>query len=298
MIQDEIDLFLSALMLEKGLAQNSCVAYKKDLQLFAEYLKLRHIERADDIEREDIVEFIETEREVGKRSTTRARRIAAIRMWLKYLREHKLIKRNPADLLDSQKRDFTLPRTLSEAEVDKLLEDIKGLDPKDLRDRAMLEVMYGCGLRVSEICELKIDALVADGELLRIYGKGSKERVVPIGSAAGKALNDYFASARGVFTKGNLNENHIFVTRFGKKFTRQAIFKIIRERAIESGIEVERISPHVLRHSFASHMLARGADIRAIQEMLGHVDIGTTQIYTHVDNASFSRLHRKYHPRA
>ncbi len=179
-----------------------------------------------------------------------------------------------------------------------MLDEVKGDDPISLRDRAILEVMYGCGLRVSELCELKREDIVADGELLRILGKGSKERIVPIGTAAGRALTAYLEGSRESFSKGNLAESHIFLTRLGRPFTRQGIFKIVRTRAAAVGIAADRISPHVLRHCFASHMLSHGADIRAIQELLGHADIGTTQIYTHVDTARFSDIHRQYHPRA
>jgi integrase/recombinase XerD len=158
--------------------------------------------------------------------------------------------------------------------------------------------MYGCGLRVSEACELEFENLIADGELLRVFGKGSKERVVPIGAAAGRALTEYFNSARETFVRGNGGERHLFVTRLGRRFTRQGMFKIVKERAAAAGIAPERISPHVLRHCFASHMLARGADIRSLQELLGHADIGTTQIYTHVNARFLGDIHRRYHPRA
>lgn len=179
-----------------------------------------------------------------------------------------------------------------------MLDEVKDEDPTSLRDRAILEVMYGCGLRVSELCELKREDIVAEGELLRILGKGSKERIVPIGGAAGRALTAYLEGSRESFARGDLSESHIFLTRLGRPFTRQGIFKIVRARAAAVGIAADRISPHVLRHCFASHMLSHGADIRAIQELLGHADIGTTQVYTHVDTARFGDIHRKFHPRA
>ena len=179
-----------------------------------------------------------------------------------------------------------------------MLDEIAGEDPRSLRDRAMLEVMYGCGLRVSELCNLKGEDLVGDGELLRILGKGSKERIVPIGSSAGRALTRYLEGAREFFAHGNLAETHVFLSRLGRPLTRQGVFKIVRERSAAVGIAANRISPHVLRHCYASHMLAHGADIRAIQELLGHADIGTTQVYTHVDTAKFGEIHRRYHPRA
>jgi integrase/recombinase XerD len=156
--------------------------------------------------------------------------------------------------------------------------------------------MYSCGLRVSEVCSLKVEDIVADGELLRIFGKGSKERLVPIGGTAGRALQKYIDVSRPSFGRGDLSNTYLFLTRLGKPFTRQGVFKVVKERAVAVGIDEARISPHVLRHCFASHMLSHGADIRAIQELLGHSDISTTQIYTHVDAARFFEIH-KLHPR-
>ena len=296
MIADEVEDFISALMLEKGMASNTCVSYRSDLLFFAAFLKRRGKTAADAITREDIVEFLRTERDDGLASSTRARRTAAIRQWLKYLKDRRVIAHDPSELLDAPKKDRALPKTLSEKEVFAMLDAVDGDDPRSLRDRAVLEVLYGCGMRVSELCAFKVEDVVADGELVRIFGKGSKERLVPIGGAAARALTDYLDRARMFFTKGNLSETHVFVTRLGGPFTRQGIFKIIKERALAVDIAAERISPHVLRHCFASHMLAHGADIRAIQELLGHSDIGTTQIYTHVDRARFAEIH-KLHPR-
>lgn len=294
----EIEEFLLALSLERGMADATCTAYAADLALFADYLGRQGRARAAEITRSDIDGFLREECDAALKSSTRARRTAAIRTWLKYLKERKLIEENPAELLDPPKRELQLPRVLSEEEVAAMIDAVKGRGPRELRDRAMLEVMYGCGLRVSEVCNLTLDAVVADGELLRIFGKGSKERLVPIGGAAGRALAAYCASARDSFTRGNNAETHVFVTRLGGPFTRQGIFGIVKSRAAAVGIAADRISPHVLRHCFASHMLAHGADIRAIQELLGHADIGTTQVYTHVDVARFGDIHRQFHPRA
>lgn len=296
MIADEIEAFISALEFERGMAANTCVGYASDLRFFSRWLGTHGRKTANDITREDIAGFLREEREAGMKGSTRARRIAAIRMWLKYLKERRMIKVNPSELMDPPKKEIVLPRVLSESEVSAMLDAIEGDSPRDLRDRAMLEMLYGCGLRVSELCDLTMDAFVADGELVRVSGKGSKERIVPVGKAAGRALDTYFACARGKFTKGNLAETHVFVTRLGGAFTRQGIFKIIRERAAAVGIAADKVSPHVLRHCFASHMLAHGADIRVIQELLGHADIGTTQVYTHVDTARLSEIH-KLHPR-
>ena len=296
MFTDDISDYIAALELERGLSHNTCVSYASDLHFFEAFLEKRGKTAAREITREDIADFLGEERADGKKSSTRARRAIAIRTWLRYLHERHLIAKNPAELMDPPRRAQPLPRILTEDEVTALIEKVDGLDPRSLRDRAILEILYGCGLRVSELCNLKMEDIIADGELLRIFGKGSKMRVVPIGGAAGRALNAYFASARETFTHGNRAEQHVFATRLAKPFTRQGIFKIIKQRAAAVGIALERISPHVLRHSFASHMLNHGADIRAIQELLGHADIGTTQIYTHVDVGHFEEIHR-LHPR-
>ena len=294
----DIEDFIAALALERGMSEKTCIGYGSDLRLFVAYLKRKKIENAADVKREDIVAFLANEREKGMKGSTRSRRTAAIRMFFRYLKERRRIAQNPSDLMDTPKKALALPRVLAEAEVFAMLDEVKGEDPISLRDRAILEVMYGCGLRVSELCELKREDIVANGELLRILGKGSKERIVPIGTAAGRALTAYLEGSRESFAKGNLSEGHIFLTRLGRPFTRQGVFKIVRTRAAAVGIAADRISPHVLRHCFASHMLSHGADIRAIQELLGHADIGTTQVYTHVDTARFGDIHRKYHPRA
>ena len=297
MIDSDIDEFIGSLRYERSMAENTCAAYARDLRFFSQYLKKRGISAAGDVKREDIAGFLGEQRSEGRKSTTRARRATSIKVFFKFLRERRFVATNPAELLEPPKKAKALPRVLSEEETFRMLDKVDGTDPRDLRDRAMLEVMYGCGLRVSELCAMKTEDIIADGELLRVIGKGSKERIVPIGRAAGRALVAYLASARDVFTKGDLSVGHVFVTRLKKPFTRQAVFKLIRERALAAGIAPERISPHVLRHCFASHMLQHGADIRAIQELLGHADIGTTQIYTHVDATRFGDIHRRFHPR-
>jgi integrase/recombinase XerD len=185
-----------------------------------------------------------------------------------------------------------------EEEISTMIDGIEGNDARSLRDKAILEILYGCGMRVSELCEFKTEDFVSNGELIRILGKGRKERVVPIGRKAADALLAYYAAARDSFLKAGAFSEYVFITRLGGKFTRQGIFKIIKERAIASGVDHERVSPHVLRHSFAPHMLQHGADIRAIQEMLGHSDISTTQVYTHIDISRIGEIHKTFHPRA
>ncbi len=284
------------MLVESGGAENTRTSYLSDLSFFSTFLSGRGKTEAQDVTLDDIVEFLQEERRDGLKASTRARRAAAIRAFFKYLKFERRIKTSPAELLETAKIGRRLPRVLSEKEVFDMIDACKGEDPRNVRDRAILELLYGCGLRVSELCDLATDDIVGDGSLLRIIGKGDKERLVPIGHAAGDALNVYIGSARHFFTRGDLGVRPVFVTRLKDKFTRRGILKIVKERAIAVGIDPKRISPHVLRHCFASHMLSRGADIRAIQELLGHADISTTQIYTHVDPAHFEEIHA-HHPR-
>ena len=295
-LDSDIETFLSVVALEKGESENTVASYGSDLRFFAKFLAKRGKTSSAAVTREDVVAFLGEARDDGLARLTRARRTAAIRMFFRALKERRLVPHDPTELLEAPKKALVLPRVLSEEEVFAMLDAVKDEDARDLRDRALLELLYGSGLRVSEACALTLDDLVADGELVRVLGKGSKERVVPMGGAAARALKTYFDKARESFTRGNLAERHVFLTRLGKPFTRQGVFKVVRERATAVGISADRISPHVLRHCFASHLLAHGADIRAIQEMLGHADIGTTQIYTHVDAQRFAEVHR-LHPR-
>ena len=297
-LDSDIGDFCAAILLERGQSKNTELSYGRDLRAFASFLRQRKILAADAVAHDDIVDFLADGRDSGLAGTTRRRRTAAIRMFFRFLKERRRIAADPAELMDAPKRERILPRVLSEEEVFRMLDETAGEDARTLRDRAMLEVLYGCGLRVSELCELKLADIVGDGELLRILGKGSKERIVPFGGAAARALRRYLDGGREAFARGDLGETHVFLTRRGRAFTRQGVFKVIRERAAAVGIAADRISPHVLRHCFASHMLAHGADIRAIQELLGHADIGTTQVYTHVDTARFGDIHRRFHPRA
>ena len=298
MIDSEISFFLEALEFERGMSGNTCVSYASDLRFFAAFLRGRGRKSAKDVIEDDVVGFLAGERKSGMSAATRARRTAAIRAWLGYMKERRIIQEDPSGRMETQKKGRTLPKTLSETEVFAMIDAVDGSEPRELRDRALLEVMYGCGLRVSETCALELDNIFAEGELLRVFGKGSKERVLPVGSAAGRALTAYLDAARGSFVRDDSLERHIFVTRLGRPFTRQGVFKIVRERAAAVGISPERISPHVLRHCFASHMLERGADVRSLQELLGHADIATTQIYTHVNASFLGDVHRRFHPRA
>lgn len=295
-IGDDVELFLSSVALEKGESENTVAAYGNDLRAFSGFLARRGRRTSSEVTRDDVVAFLDDARVAGLRGSTLARRTAAVRMLFRALAERRLVATDPTALLETAKKPLVLPRVLSEDEVREMLEAVSGDDPRDLRDRALLETLYGSGLRVGEACALATDDFVDGGGLVRVLGKGAKERVVPVGGAAMRALSAYLDGARGSFLRGDGAERHVFLTRLGRPFTRQGVFKVVRERAAAVGIAADRVSPHVLRHCFASHLLAHGADIRAIQEMLGHADIGTTQVYTHVDARRFAEVHR-LHPR-
>ena len=296
---EAIALFDGVLRFEREMAANTCESSARDLAAFAAFARSSGAATPGEATRGTIDGFLAAERASGMSAATRARRLAAIREFFRCLKERRKIANDPTELVDSPKRDKPLPRILSEEEIFRMLDGIGGDTPRDLRDRAMLETMYGCGLRVSETCSLGMDDIAADGELVRVTGKGGRERVVPLGGAAARAIAAYLDKGRSHFLRaGRPAPRELFLTRIGGPFTRRGVMKVVKERAVAAGIREDAISPHVLRHCFASHMLQHGADVRAIQEMLGHADIGTTQIYTHVDTARFGEMHRRFHPRS
>ena len=267
--------FAADLALARGLSPKTVEAYGRDVRAFLEFLAARGKTAPEALVRADVADHVGAMRAKGRKASTRARAFVAVREFLAYLAS-----------------------TRATAHELKILQAADGSDPRDLRDRAMLEFLYGCGLRVSELCGLELQDVVADAGVVRCRGKGSKERIVPIGVPAATALTRYLASARESFSRGNTAERRIFLTRLGRPFTRMGVFKMLRERAAAAGVDAHAVSPHVLRHCFATDLLAHGADIRAIQEMLGHASIATTQVYTHVDRARLDAVHRTYHPRA
>ena len=295
---EAVDSFAAALALERGLAEKTQEAYLRDVRALVRFLSKRGAGDAGTVSRGDVTSYLETLRNAAKRASSRARAFIAIKEFFAHLKEMRLIAADPTDGLESPKKGLVLPKTLPEEAMQRLVDSVSGTEPRDLRDRAMLELLYGCGLRVSELCDLTLESFPDGAELVRCTGKGSKDRIVPIGCAAGDAITRYLSSARDTFSRGNASERHLFLTRLGKKFTRMGVFKILKQRAAAAGVDPDTVSPHVLRHCFASHLLAHGADIRAIQEMLGHSSISTTQIYTHVDQSRLGEVHRKYHPRA
>lgn len=295
---DALESFAAALALERGLSANTQEAYLRDVRALVRFLSARGRAAPPDVTRADISAYLERLHGESRRASSRARAFTAIRELFSHLKRERIIGADPTEDLDSPRKGLVLPKILPEDAMRRLVESVSGTEPRDLRDRAMLELLYGCGLRVSELCDLTLESLPDGADLVRCTGKGSKDRVVPLGHAAGGALDRYMSSARQSFLKPGSAERRLFLTRLGGRFTRMGVFKMLKQRAAAAGLDPSVVSPHVLRHCFASHLLAHGADIRAIQEMLGHSSISTTQVYTHVDQSRLGEIHRKYHPRA
>ena len=283
----EIDDFCNYLLIDKHYSSNTIESYKRDLAKFYEYIK----KDFKNIDKNDVKDYLKYINNMNERSV--ARNISTLKSFHKFLIINKYIKDNPMDSISSPKLGKKLPNTLSEEDINKLL-NIKLKDNFSYRNKAMLELMYATGLRVSELINLKVYDVNLDEALVKTMGKGSKERIIPVGDYALSALRVYIEEYRSSLFKKEIND-YLFLNNHGKKMTRQGFFKIIKKLAIEQGINKD-FSPHTLRHSFATHMLKHGADLRIIQELLGHSDVSTTQIYTHVSNEELENTFKKYHP--
>jgi integrase/recombinase XerD len=291
-----IDQFLDHVSLERGLSGNTRKAYMADLKAFSRFSEGREVRSFNDVTRKHVLDFLMAEKERGLSVNSISRRLVALRVFFAFLQREGMLDRNVVEVMDSPKLWKVLPGVLSMKEVDRLLEAPAGNDRISIRDNAMLELFYASGLRVSEVAELKLEDIHFDSGYLRCMGKGSKVRVVPFGEKSRAKLQRYMNDARPDFAKEKVDPQ-VFLTYRGRKFSRKGIWKLIKAYAKRAGIE-KNVSPHTLRHSFASHLLANGAPLRVIQEMLGHADIATTQIYTHVDQGRLRAIHAQYHPRA
>ena len=289
-----LPIFLDYLAVEKGLAKNSLSSYRIDLRHFGHYLSDQRIE-LDRAERIHLVKYFQSLRAAGIAPRSVARALAAIRGMFRFLVAERHLKTDPTENLENPKLWSTLPKSLQPEEVEALLNAPDRETPEGLRDRAMLELLYATGLRVSELIHVRIDDLVMDAGFLRTVGKGSKERIVPFGDTAKEAIVAFLERGRAAFDKHA--DPYLFLSVRGRPMTRQAFWMKIVKYARVAGIATH-ISPHVLRHSFATHLLENGADLRSVQMMLGHSDISTTQIYTHVSRARLQKLYETYHPRA
>ncbi len=285
--------------MEKGLSKNTVSAYTGDLRFFIEYLKENGITDFGEATRNDILFFLEDCSDKGIESASLARRLVSIKVFYRYLFQEKIIKTDITDVMTSPKLWRLLPDFLAPNEVDALLQvySNKAKAPLTLRNRTILELMYSCGLRVSETVNLRLGDLKFDEGIIRVTGKGNKERIVPIGLPAERLVQRYLDKVRPELLKGNIDESIVFLSNNGRILDRERVWGIIKEAAKLAGIN-KNIHPHTLRHSFASHLLANGADLRVIQEMLGHADISTTQIYTHVDHNRLKSVLQQFHPRS
>lgn len=297
-MEQTLEHFAGFLILEKGLSTNTVNAYRRDLMDFISYLRDNDISTFNDVRRDTILEYLGEEKDKGLETTTLARRLVSIKVLFRYLFQERLIPVDITDVMDSPKLWKLLPDFLSTGEVEALLKvyPATGKDPLTFRNRLILEVMYACGLRVSETASLTAGSINFDDEIVRVTGKGNKERIVPIGKTALRLLRRYLEEIRPQLLK-NGNEKTLFLSKTGKRLDRERLWAIVKEAAQLAGIH-KNIFPHTLRHSFASHLLANGADLRVIQEMLGHSDISTTQIYTHVDQRRLLQVHKQFHPRS
>jgi len=293
----QVAQFLDHIAYERGLSLNTRAAYESDLSAFVTFLETTAAARSfPEVTREHVAAFLEEQRRRGMRTTTRARRLIAIKVLFAFLSAEGAVPTNVTAVMAAPAKGRVLPRTLSEEEVARLINSVSGDTAYDVRDRCMLELFYGCGLRVSEVTALRAGDVRLEEGLVRCTGKGDKERVIPLGAVAERWVRRYLAEARPRFARGDAAEPHLFLTQRGAPFTRQGVFVMLQKRARAAQIGAS-LSPHVLRHCFATHLLAHGAQIRAIQEMLGHADIATTQIYTHVDEGLVTRTHAQFHPR-
>ena len=296
-MRDLIAHFLDHVAYERGLSPNTRAAYETDLVAFAAFLTAQcDITSFGSVTRDHIASFLAEQRQKQMSAATLARRLVAIKVFFGFLCAEGHVGKNVTEVMASPNKGRVLPHTLSEAEITRLLESISGDSPHDVRDRCMLELFYACGLRVSEVSALCLGDVRLEEGVVRCVGKGDKQRAVPLGSVARRWLERYVAQARPRFARGSGEEQGLFLTQRGAPFTRQGIFSMLVKRARAAQLGAG-LSPHVLRHCFASHLLAHGANIRAIQEMLGHADIATTQIYTHVAEDQAVRTHEHFHPR-
>lgn len=295
-MDEALDRFIHFLKVEKGLSRNTVEAYHRDIFYYLSYLRKEGVLRLEDSHEGHLLNYLRLQRQAGKSSASVARLTASLRNFYKFLWLEKKIPHNPAQDLPTPKRDQRLPHVLTAAEVEALLNTPKRDTPLGIRDTAMLELLYATGMRVSELLSLKLTDLQLEMGFLKCLGKGSKERIIPVGQLAVGAVNRYLAFGRPHLLKGKTSDV-LFLNSRGEPLSRQGFWKMIKRYARQAQI-TKPLTPHVLRHSFATHLLENGADLRSVQEMLGHADISTTQIYTHVTHSKIRDTYRIAHPRA
>jgi integrase/recombinase XerD len=288
--------YLASLKLERNLSENTIASYKNDLSSLVNFLTDSGINDPSEITSQRLNDFFGLLTKLGLSSRSSARYYSSIKGFFGYLFSSSYLERNPMEKISAPKVSKSLPNVLNINEIEGILSEPDVAKKLGLRDKALLETFYACGLRVSELINLKISDLFLNEEMIRVFGKGSKQRFVPIGSSAIKWIEEYLKSSRPLLEKKAKSQHILFLNNHGTKLSRMGIWKIVKNYATLAGIKKE-VHPHTFRHSFATHLLEGGADLRAVQEMLGHVDISTTQIYTHIDRDYIKQVHRDFHPR-
>ncbi|WP_019122885.1 site-specific tyrosine recombinase XerD [Brevibacillus massiliensis] len=291
-----IDHFTHYLAVEKGLAANTLESYQRDLVTYVSYLREQGVTRIEETTRGQIIGYLLMLQEKGRATATLSRNLASIRAFYQFLVRDRYLDKDPSIHLETPKIEKRLPKVLAVDEVERLLEGPVTSRPAGLRDKAMLELLYATGIRVSELVHLHVGDVNLDMGFLKCMGKGSKERIIPLGRTAIDVVREYIMTGRPRLLKQK-SETALFLNHLGKRITRQGFWKIIKKYAVQANIRAG-ITPHTLRHSFATHLLENGADLRSVQEMLGHADISTTQIYTHVTRTRIKDVYAKTHPRA
>lgn len=288
--------YIHYLQIERGLSQNTLKAYERDLTQYKQFIKQLPCTDWGQVERHQIVQFLATLKAADKSPATISRMISSIRSFHQFLLNDQIVRSDVSIHIEMPKQGRTLPDILSIEEIDQLL-NIEGDEPLDIRNKAMIELLYATGLRVSELIDLSMNDVHLTMGFVRCIGKGNKERIVPIGTLAIEAMEQYIEYARPILVKRNKAETKFFVNHHGRPLSRQGFWKLLKKLALEAGLS-NSITPHTLRHSFATHLLENGADLRSVQEMLGHADISTTQIYTHVSRTRLADTYKQFHPRA
>lgn len=296
--REPFDEYLVHLKIERDLADNSIISYRRDIEKYIQYLENEKITDWNKIDRYDIVLFLQRLKENGKSNNSIIRMTSSLRQYHQFLRQEKLAEQDPMQYVETPKKAEVLPKVLSIKEVDKLLDTPNIETEIGLRDRAILEVMYATGLRISELVHLEMTELHLSMGFIQTIGKGNKERILPVGGEAVKWLEEYLEDARPIFSSRSLDDSpYVFLNARGRGLSRQGVWKNLKKTVQEAGIK-QNVSPHMLRHSFATHLLENGADLRIVQELLGHSDISTTQIYTHITKARMKDIYNQHHPRA
>jgi integrase/recombinase XerD len=295
-MKDHFRSYFHFLELEKNASRNTVAAYRRDLGRYGEFLERSSVHAPEEVREEHLQQFLARLYDLHLGSRSVARNLSAVKTFHRFLVAEGVTKLNPAETIDGPKKTKLLPQVLDQAEIDALLAAPESATSLGLRDRAILETMYATGMRVSELIGLKQSQLLESQGIVRVYGKGSKERLVPIGQSALGWIGKYRATVRGDLARRGPAQDALFLNSRGGPLSRMAIWKIVHAYAKKAGLKKE-VHPHTLRHSFATHLLEGGADLRSVQEMLGHADISTTEIYTHLDREYLKEVHRTFHPR-